>query len=389
MAKYRKIKRYKMNYSRRRKKNSVVKTVLFIVLLGVLVFLAYSVAEPIKKLFTGELTTSEPSSISSAASDVSSALTSDASSEGTSSEVEHFAAVTMPIQTALDAVKQEAFLSDAKAKGYQAVSVLLKDDTGVLYFRSSVAATYGDKVIAENAIDAAALAQKIRDAGMIPIATVHTFKDKTAPDKTKDNTFMVKNSTYTWFDRAASEGGKPWLNPYKEAAQNYNLTIVEDLAKAGFREIILKSVHFPEINSMNKAELDSSVTISEILSRYVASAQAVAEKYQAEVAVSYDAVGYWTEKKVTYGGEAGGIKASVIAPVIRMSDYGNKLTFGETVIDAPQQNTAVAVKAIIAELQSKTAEQKPNIIPIIASGQNTEEIVKALTEAGISDYIVE
>ena len=48
---------------------------------------------------------------------------------------------------------------------------------------------------------------------------------------------MVKNSTYTWFDRAASDGGKPWLNPYKESARNYNLTIVEDLAKAGFKRL--------------------------------------------------------------------------------------------------------------------------------------------------------
>ena len=164
---------------------------------------------------------------------------------------------------------------------------------------------------------------------------------------------------------------------------------MEDLAKAGFKEIILKSVHFPEINSMNKAQLDTSVSISEILNQYVASAQAAAAKYHAKIAVSYNAVGYWTEKKVTYGGEAGSIKADAIAPVIRIADYGNKLTFGETVIESPQQNINAAVKAVIAQIQAKTAGQKPDIIPIIASGQNTDEIVKALAEAGINSYVVE
>lgn len=390
MAKYRKIKRHKIKYARRRKKNSVLKTVLFIILLGVLVFLAYSVAGPIKKLFTGELTASNTSSVSSVPSNsLSSDVASDTSSNIVPSETENLKVIAMPIDTVLDAAKQDAFLTDAKLKGYQAVLAELKDDDGVIYFQSSVSSINGNKAIAENAVSADALAKKIQDAGMVPVSAVHTFKDKIAPDKTKDNTFMVKNSTYTWFDRAASDGGKPWLNPYKESARNYNLTIVEDLAKAGFKEIILKSVHFPEINSMNKAQIDTSVSISEILSQYVASAKEVAAKYDAKTVVSYDSIGYWVEKKVTYGGEAGGVKADAIAPVIRLSDYGNKLTFGETVIDNPGENINAAVKAVVAQIQAKTTEQKPEIIPIIASGQNTDEIVKALTEAGINNYIVE
>lgn len=390
MAKYRKIKRHKIKYTRRRKKYGVLKTVLFILLLGVLVFLAYSVAGPVKKLLTGELTASDTSSVASVTSDSpSSDVASDTSSDTTPSGTENLKVITMPIGTVLDAAKQDAFLTDAKSKGYQAVLAELKDDTGVIYFQSSVSAINGNKAIAENAISAEALAKKISDAGMVPMAAVHTFKDKTAPDKTKDNTFMVKNSTYTWFDRAASDGGKPWLNPYKELARNYNLTIVEDLAKAGFKEIILKSVHFPEVNSMNKAQLDTSVSISEILSRYVAEAEEIAAKYNAKTAVSYNATGYWTEKQITYGGEAGGVKADAIAPVIRLSDYGNKLTFGETVIDNPGENINAAVKAVVAQIQAKTAEQKPEMVPIIASGQNTDEIVKALAEAGINSYIVE
>ena len=112
MAKYRKIKRHKIKYTRHRKKNSVLKTVLFIILLGVLVFLAYSVAGPIKKLFTGELTTSDTSSVSSVTSDSpSSDIVSDTSSAVVPSETETLKAITMPTDTILDAAKQDAFLS--------------------------------------------------------------------------------------------------------------------------------------------------------------------------------------------------------------------------------------------------------------------------------------
>lgn len=140
---------------------------------------------------------------------------------------------------------------------------------------------------------------------------------------------------------------------------------------------------------MNKAQLDTSVSISEILSQYVASAKEIAAKYDAKTVVSYPSAGYWTEKQITYGGETGGVKADAIAPVIRLSDYGNKLTFGDTVIDNPGENINAAVKAVVAQIQAKTAEQKPDILPIIASGQNTDEIVKALAEADINSYIVE
>lgn len=104
--------------------------------------------------------------------------------------------------------------------------------------------------------------------------------------------------------------------------------MVEELAKAGFETIVLRSVQFPDVRSMAKAELDTSPTVPEILSQYVTEAQTVAQNNGARVLVSYDSVDYWNAKAVAYGGEAGGIRAEQIAPVIRLSDYGDTLTIG-------------------------------------------------------------
>ncbi len=385
--KYRKIKRRKIHYRRSRKKFSVLKTVLFIVLIAVLVFLAYSVAGPIKQLLTGELASSEPSASGSQSS--ASAVVSDVTSTTPSTpEVTETStkAITLSQEVLLDSTRLSAFLEEAKAEGYTAVVAPLKDADGMLFYQSAVVEP---KAIASNAVNAEALAKQISGAGLTPLASVHTFQDKTAPNKVKDNTFMIKDSTYTWFDKSASAGGKPWLNPYKSAARSYNTAIVEELTKAGFREIILKSVQFPEVYSMSKADLPTSPSFNEILGQYIAEAAAVAKKHQANITVSYPSVGYWTEEKVTFGGFAGDIKADRISPVIRLSEYGSKLTIGETVLENPANDPAAALKLVLAELQVRTSSTRPKIIPIVLASEASDTLLQALKSAGISDYIVE
>lgn len=383
--KYPKIKRHKIHYRKSRKNISILKTVLFIVLIAVLVFLAYSVAGPIKKLLTGELSSSDApvssSQIDSSATDTVSSTPSEPPVTVTAVK-----AVTLPQDTLLDSTKLTAFLEKAKTDGYTAVVAQLKDQEGLIYYQSEAGEA---KAVIADAINAEELAKKIEDAGLIPFASVHTFKDKTAANKSRDNTFMVKDSTYTWFDKSANEGGKPWLNPYKEAARSYNTAIIEELAKAGFKEIILKSVQFPDVYSMSKAVLPASPSLSETLSQYISEAEAAANKYQAKISVSYPSAGYWNAQKIAFGGEAGAISANRISPVIRFADFGSKLTIGEAALDNPASDPAAALNMILTEIQVKTSSQKPKIIPILSASEANTALLQALEEAGISDYIVE
>lgn len=386
--KYRKIKRQKIHYKGRRNKKGIIKTVLFVILILALVFLAYSVAGPIKQLLSGELSGSSalPSSQDQSSSRVEN------ESDVISSQPQHVTAVNavvLPLETALDGAGTDAFLDTAVSNGYNAVLVELKDENGVVWFRSDEVAAMCKNAVAENALSASELAKKIKDRGMKPIAAVHTFKDKTAPDKAIGNTFMIKNSNSTWWDNSAEKGGKPWLNPYKDNARAYNVKIVEELAKAGFESVVLRSVQFPDVKSMDKADLGGTVSVPEILSQYIAEAQAVAESNGAEVLVSYDSVGYWNAKAVAYGGEAGGIRAERIAPVIRISDYGAALMIGGTTIENPSSDLNAAIKAVVEQIKSKTGLTEDRIVPVIAQGQDAAAIKTALEAAGIQNYITE
>ena len=111
-----KIKRQKLKYGRRNKRKGILKTVLFILLILALVFLAYSVAGPIKKLINGELNAS--SAQNSSSSGISSSIGS--SSEQTSSEMSvqenSTRTITMPREIILDSSKWEAFFEPGKAE---------------------------------------------------------------------------------------------------------------------------------------------------------------------------------------------------------------------------------------------------------------------------------
>ena len=52
-----------------------------------------------------------------------------------------------------------------------------------------------------------------------------------------------------WLDNEASKGGKPWLNPYSQTAQNYLLEVVKEVKNLGVDAILLDGVQLPDLNS--------------------------------------------------------------------------------------------------------------------------------------------
>ena len=58
-------------------------------------------------------------------------------------------------------------------------------------------------------------------------------------------------------------------------------------------------------------------------------------------------------------------------------------------IEQPSHDIAATVKAVVTYIKTQTSAEKPEIIPVIAAGQDTAAIVNALNEAGVKSYIVE
>lgn len=58
-----------------------------------------------------------------------------------------------------------------------------------------------------------------------------------------------KGQAYLWLDNKASADGKPWLNPYADAAVQYIGDLIDELHTAGFEQVVLENVQFPASTS--------------------------------------------------------------------------------------------------------------------------------------------
>ncbi len=89
-----------------------------------------------------------------------------------------YTALSMPQNILLDSTQWQSFLDSAKAQGYTAVMVTLKDGQGALYYNSAVPRAVSNGAVVAGAVDAAQLCQTIQASGLTPIAQMGCFVDR-------------------------------------------------------------------------------------------------------------------------------------------------------------------------------------------------------------------
>lgn len=147
--------------------------------------------------------------------------------------------------------KAAALAQQLKAQGVENAVLTLKDDRGYLYYPSQV--PLAETAVASTTVDAAAIAQAFRDAGLTPVAGLCAFKDSIAPYA--DRSMAVKYGSegdITWLDSSAELGGKPWLNPNSAAAQQYIADLIAEVRDLGFEKVLLQNFQFPEGYSLRR-----------------------------------------------------------------------------------------------------------------------------------------
>lgn len=254
IKKPRKIKRYTRIYRTRKqvRRASALKIAVLVLVLAALVFVGYSVAGPVMDFFSGNM---KPS-ISSDSSSESASGSSSSESSGSSSEPQAekaLVAVTVPAATLRDTAAFESFLQQAKQQGATAVVMELKNEDGVLQYRSAVpeAVSYG--AVAADAVELAPLLEIAQQQELTVIAKLNAFKDKTAPNASRNNGYLYEGSASAWWDNTPENGGKPWLNPYKQAACDYLIALQNELAEAGVTQLLWDKVEFPEVSRLSSA----------------------------------------------------------------------------------------------------------------------------------------
>lgn len=260
-----KIKKSKINiYNKRKNKTKrTVSLIVTIVLACVLAVVGYGVGKPIVKYLsekkngvnTSDPVDSAPSSAESANSGTSSSDAPVSSSDDTSEPEPTVDAIRMyvlPITATASTEALKSALAVAKEAGYNCAAAILKDDTGVLHYKSEIARIKNWDAINAGTLSAQQICDIINNAGLTPAARISTLKDSTAPGLFGTYAFPGGGM---WLDDAADAGGKPWLSPFEEVSGTYIQEITEELSAAGFEHIICADTKFPALHKVDYSYL--------------------------------------------------------------------------------------------------------------------------------------
>ena len=397
----RKIKRSKSLYSRKRrnKTKSIVTIIIMIVVIGGLIFLGYSVGEPIANFFKNKAqnqnTSSEPwspSDVNSSSSDGK--IDSDNSSSGKNGKSdESKSSFSAFILTAAD-LQNEASLTSAvnsaKQNGYTAVVVPLKSEGGAINYMSSVELANKAAPITST-LSSANIAEIIKKIGLISIARVDTLNDNLTPKADKTAGYTFEDSSSSWFDNKPENGGKPWLNPFSETTKTYFTDISAEICAAGFDQVICADVIFP---TFRNSDLNYIGAIIKDPNRYNALINIVdifkgnANNTNTKISVEVSANGAITGTDEVF-------KPNDLTGINVVVDYdsakiGNKLVIGDKEIILSDLAMYDRVKTVFEGVKAKSGELE--VIPCIyqegMSSNDVSEAVRALTDLGYKNYIV-
>ncbi len=302
-----KIKRRKYNLYNKKKSKSrqVLSIVITIAAACVLGVVGYGVGKPImnylqnrEQYVSGDNSSSSEQSLQGSQSSPNSSQESTSSAQDSSSSASE---PSVPVVTdgrmyvlPEDAAKSSASLSGAlaaaKESGFGVAVVTLKNDDGVLYYKSEVStAKSGDFI--DGALTAEQICDYITKAGMTPAARISTLKDNKAPWIAGGYRIVSGGG---WLDDYPDRGGKQWLSPFSEDAVSYIGGICEELSKAGFKHIICKNTMYPRFTSTDTTNYLSNLPLSdsakrvEALWKAVDAAKAGAEKNGAQLWLEFD-----------------------------------------------------------------------------------------------------
>ncbi|MCC8042181.1 MAG: hypothetical protein LIO69_01415 [Oscillospiraceae bacterium] len=295
-----KIFRPKRRYKIKRKSDSVIKIVVGVFIVGILVLVGYSIADPVSSFIeeranqsdegaaseedsynadtntegAGEGEQTEAQSAESAASETTvsvsetetdlSAAESETSVGAMNYDVdEGGAAYSLNEEDLLDEAALKEKLANIRSAGYSAVIFPMKTEGGTFYYNTQIPlvaeCVEGDDPVVSD-ITAEQLSELARSAGLRPVASVSVLYDNNRYGDFRWGAYRTTDGT-VWLDTSPEKGGKPWLSPFDDTAKEFCCDIVTELAQAGFSEIICYDFIFPEFRTSDIEKLGDEVSV--------------------------------------------------------------------------------------------------------------------------------
>ena len=434
MRRKKKIFKPKRHYKIKRRNENAVKIIAGAAAVAALIFVGYSVAGPIGRYIASrpdrtetqpwtptdtDIVTDDTAAQTAELPAVTDITKSDISLPVSEEAQTSAAAVTEPAETTVTTVSEQtaalrdggaayyldpdsmsdadsldAALDELAASGCNAVIFPVKTEGGVFHYRTEldfVATVIDGNDPIQSELSAADIVKAAESRGLRSVALMSVLYDNNRYGDYRDGSYRSEDGD-TWLDTSPDKGGKPWLSPFDETAQEYLCDIVTELGEAGFDEIICDDFIFPEFRS---SDIDM---LGEEVSPY-------SDRYQAltSLAVMMNNAGNDAGTRVM-------LRITANSVIRRYSElfYPDELEGCRIMIDYSENNisrTMVAgndevilddmdmydkITAVYGEVSSRCGDLP--VYPMLdresMSADDFDEAVKALTAMGYDEYYV-
>ena len=133
-----------------------------------------------------------------------------------------------------------------------------------------------------------------------------------------------------------------WVNPYKSFVQNYNISLIKEIAKYGFDEIQLDYIRFPACNGLNYGHKNNQRERVKTLNKFLAKVKHTLIPYNIFLAINTFGAACWAKNDLGIGHNNKALKKHVdyISPML----YPSGFTYGIPGLRNPTKNTYKVVK---------------------------------------------
>lgn len=297
----------------------------------------------------------------------------------------------LPVETITEPQLFAAALQSAADAGYDSVMFDLKSADGTVNYAISYDGLTDARVTRQNPIDLNAIAEQIRQAGLIPVASIWTFRDHLYPSANNAASTYYQDSDFLWVDNSPEKGGKPWMNPFSQAGQDYIRKIVDDACDAGFQSIILQGVQFPEGYALDMIDYGEHAGEDKhtFLKTYLSQMTEYAAEKGVELMPMFSAPSMLGANNAMYFGDTSDL-SSLTAVDLRLSVFGSGLNTDSVSIPEPAANAYNTIKTASAAVCTRLPAGQ--LVGVLDGRDLSEEElssrIQGASESGIKRCII-
>ena len=366
----------------------VLKSVIILVIVAGLIFAGYSAAGPIIDFFSkiddksnssSEAWKPNKDSVSSLADnnskkDDSSKNSSEPDDKDITTNKKSFNINNTSLNN-ITTLKQS--ISAAKQNGYTEAIVELKSATGILNYKSNNNIAIKAKAV-KGTLDIKTIFDTISEQGLKPVAKINVLNDNLAPKVDSKIGYVFEKGGYAWHDEDPAKGGKRWMSPFSEETKEYLKDLTNEITTAGFSEIVLTGLIFPDFKTWDVNWIGTIVKDEALKNKELT---VLAKSFKtwalgkAKVYLEVSAVNILTgQSKVFIPTQLGDIPVKVN---LDLATIPNEIQVkGKEAIQLAGLNNVEKVKSIFSAV--KTLSGNVKILPVINAKGISEEDYKTL-----------